>query len=1144
MLERATKLSQVYYYSFELVDGDIANAKATFVNIWESLGYTTPPEVPTFAAALGLVVLPEDQPQAARDVHAALSGEAPMFQSEYRIRHADGSIHWNLARGIVLRDAAGKPTELIGTSIDITELKRIQERNELAIVGSKTAMWDVEVDITDIPNSRIHFTNVAEILGYDRADFPETWGAGMGYFHADDGPGMIDSIIATFQNGGREWERNMRMHHKSGAVMSFLMRGVVSRDANGTPVRFTGISIEITERQHLEEQLKLAKDRLELGLRSSGLGLFDIDLSATGPDRHTAINIVEPMGYDTADNSRSGELLLYEEDKPALGAHLHAYLTGKIDKYEIEIRHRHRDGGQHWMLARGLAIRGADGSSHRLIGCMVDITERKKVESRLREAEQRFRRTFETAAVGMVITDQTARIVACNSTFEQMFGYRLDELTHLTFAGMSVDSVEYEAHQFGELLAGRIEHFSVEKRYRRKDGSILCAHVTISAAMRDEHGHATEILGVMSDITERVAMEKTLRDAEQRFRRTFENAAVGMAITDPDANFIELNDRLCRFYGYPKEEAQHFRIEHRSLDGTDEERRKLREVVEGREETFTVDKRFRRKDGQIVWHQLTASATLRDESGRATEMLGIVQNITERKTLEIELQAAREAAESANRAKDQFLAHVSHEIRTPMNAVLGMTELAMDATGEHQRQLLQTARSAAGNLLEIINDLLDFSKIEAGKLSLHVTDFSLRALLADLLRALAPRAEAKGLALRHDLDPATPDVLRGDEGRLRQVLMNLLGNALKFTPKGEAHLEVRLVDCTPEHAVLAFAVRDTGIGIAPDKQETIFRAFEQGDASTTRTYGGTGLGLTISAQLADLMGGGITLSSEVGRGSRFVLTVPFAIGSAEAIVERRVEPPSTPRRTFVPRVLVAEDNELNVAVVREILNRRSCRAAYANTGRAALSLLDRNSYDLLLLDLHMPELDGFGVVRAIREREQATGGHLPIIALTARSGEKDREEALAAGMDDFLSKPIEVDALWSTIDRVLALYPPPPRPASLLDREVITRVSGGRADVFARLVGVLQNTLPGQIARGRTAFEEHDFDRLRDAAHRLHGTLAAFSSVAGEVALDLEDASTRSEATRCRELLGQLDQMSGQLLDVTRTLSYEDLDRL
>src|SRR5262249_54156544 len=260
-----------------------------------------------------------------------------------------------------------------------------------------------------------------------------------------------------------------------------------------------------------------------------------------------------------------------------------------------------------------------------------------------------------------------------------------------------------------------------------------------------------------------------------------------------------------------------------------------------------------------------------------TRLIGTTSDITKLKQIEGELHRARTAAESANRAKDEFLANVSHEIRTPMNAILGMTELALDAApSEHQRHLLSTVRSAAKNLLTIINELLDFSKIESGNLTLDRADFSLRAAVGDTLRALAVRAHRNGLELLCRVRPEVPDALVGDAGRLRQVLMNLVGNAIKFTPRGEVEVDVEAEQTTETEVTVALTVRDTGIGIAREKQVAIFRAFEQEDSSTTRKYGGTGLGLTISAQLASLMGGKITVQSAPGCGSTFRFTARLA----------------------------------------------------------------------------------------------------------------------------------------------------------------------------------------------------------------------------------------------------------------------------
>ena len=314
--------------------------------------------------------------------------------------------------------------------------------------------------------------------------------------------------------------------------------------------------------------------------------------------------------------------------------------------------------------------------------------------------------------------------------------------------------------------------------------------------------------------------------------------------------------------------------------------------------SYQEEKRLLRKDGSPVWINLFVSLQ-RDAAGQPAHSIGVIEDISERKRLEEEARRAKEAAEAANRAKDEFLANVSHEIRTPMNAILGMTDLALDTPlTDDQRQCLRTVKSAADNLLGIINDLLDFSKIEAGKLELDPADFSLRAAVGDTLRALAVRAHTKGLELVCHVQPDVPDALVGDAGRLRQVLLNLVGNAIKFTDEGEVVVRVEAAGDPARRGRRSgcdFTVRDTGIGIPQDKQESIFRAFEQEDTSTTRKYGGTGLGLTIAARLVALMGGAITVDSEPGRGSTFAFTARFGLQPHARGADRRAAAGPSPQ---------------------------------------------------------------------------------------------------------------------------------------------------------------------------------------------------------------------------------------------------------
>ena len=435
------------------------------------------------------------------------------------------------------------------------------------------------------------------------------------------------------------------------------------------------------------------------------------------------------------------------------------------------------------------------------------------------------------------------------------------------------------------------------------------------------------------------------------------------------------------------------------------------------------------RDGRVVWFQCEAKM-VRRKDGRPWFIHGVGFDVTEIKVAQQSLETLLEAAQTAVRTKNEFLANMSHEIRTPINGIMGMAHLALETQlNPEQTGYLRTVSASADSLLEIVNDILDFSKIESHQLDLQNVEFDPRQCIDEAMRQLAIRAREKGLKITSHVVSGLPKRLVGDARRLRQVLTQVVGNAIKFTEAGEVALRVEEEAGPADQVRLHFQVRDTGIGIAREKRETIFAPFYQADGSSTRKHGGTGLGLTIASRLVQMMGGRLWVESELGTGSTFHFTAGFGVAAAprEAAVaqEQAAASAGTPR---VLRILVVEDNPVNRKVAVGILQKRGHRVQTAENGLEALRALETALFDVVLMDIQMPEMDGLQATTAIREMERASGAHLPIVAMTAHAMKGDREICLAAGMDAYITKPILPKELFATLHDVVPLPPSDQRP--------------------------------------------------------------------------------------------------------------------
>ena len=887
-----------------------------------------------------------------------------------------------------------------------------------------------------------------------------------------------------------------------------------------------------------------------------------------------------------------------------------------------------------------------------------DISERRSASAALADSEQRYRLVVENLSEVVFQMDAARTWTYLNRAWEDFTHFQVSE----SLGRPAVEFIPEEDRPrfielFRSLLEGEAESARSEVRYLTRSGQSRWAELVVRV-LKDASGKVTGFAGSATDMHDRRQAEEQLRDQLRFVQDLIEVIPNPIYFKDPEGKYIGFNKAFGTFFGIkrqawigktlfdllpPEEAAWH----------QEQDEKLMREGGVQIHEAELHD-----RNGQA--HDALYHKTLFNKSdGSPAGVLGIITDITERKHFEAELLRAKVTAEMANRAKSDFLANMSHEIRTPMNAIIGMTDLVLDTPlAAEQAEYLRMVKSSADALLTIINEILDFSKIEAGKLDLEKIPFSLRDGVGMSVRTLSQRAIEKGLDLRYEVHCCVPDSLSGDPHRLRQVLINLISNALKFTAKGEVVVSVRPLEVRGETATLAFSVRDTGIGIDAEKQKLIFDAFSQADSSTTRRYGGTGLGLAISTKLVQYMGGELTVDSQPGQGSTFRFTARFALAPISAAHKAHLEtldalpvlvvddnaanrqmlidmlknwrmkpvgadsavdaydalaesarrgrpfrivlldsrmpdmdgfsaapmlrdregatPPALLMLTsagergdaarcrelgiagylmkpvvqselldaimtalgapaddggqaLITRhslreskrrlnILLAEDNPVNRTLAVRVLEKLGHTVSVATDGTEAVDRIKSaaDGFDAVLMDVQMPMMGGFEATQAIRDWEAAQGAsrRTPIIAMTAHAMSGDRERCLEAGMDDYVSKPIQTSALVEALARVETDRPdaptplasaPPPTVAGIYDRERVLDNVGGDLDLLRQIAGMFLDDYPGALTDLDRAVAGGVADKLYSVAHSIKGTVANFGAdkaVAAAIALE------------------------------------------
>jgi PAS domain S-box-containing protein len=1006
---------------------------------------------------------PDDKTTILDTLQRFLASETPVYENDHRLRCGDGTYKWMHTRGRTMERAAdGRPLRIVGTYVDIDARKAVEaalheSEEQLRRVAARMPGVVYEFLLRPDGTMGMPYSSIGmeKLFRVSPEEIREDGVRAFKHLDPDAFEEVRQSIMRSAQTL-TPWRQELPMLFPDGERRWLQGESMPERQPDGS-ILWQGFVSDVTERKRVEIALRESEERLrEITARVPG-AVYQLKLDTDGritiPYASDAIRQVLRV---TPEEVRENGILPLDYVDSETRARIMASIDESartLEPFLEEMLMTFPDGAQHWVRGEAMPVREEDGAVV-WTTFVADITERKQIDLALRASDERLRR-IASRVPGVVFEfwvkpDGSLSVPYASEAIREVFRVEPGDVIEDAAPLLA----QYHLDDVGPLRAAiegsarTLEPMKADYRLREtQDGEVRWVHID-AAPMREADG-SVHFHGVATDVTAAKRSEAIIRREKAFVEALVQNLVTPTLVLDSNGSVRVWNRALEVLTGVSA--AQVVGTREHGLLFYGKARPMMADIVlagniEEYAELYAKLQVLEHIPGGFYsenWvtlrgdtHYLSgAAAPIYHDDGTLAAVVQTIHDLTDRQHLQAELEQARDEALSATRAKSAFLANMSHEIRTPMNGVIGMTGLLLDTgLNAEQREYAETIRTSGEHLLALINDILDFSKIEAGRLELEVIDFDLWEVLEDVAGALALRSNQQGLDFVCLAEPDVPPLLRGDPGRLRQMLINLAGNAIKFTSAGEVVVRGSLVAETATAATIRFDVHDTGIGIAPERVGELFQAFTQADASTTRQFGGSGLGLVICKQLAELMGGSIDVESEPGRGSTFWFT---AVMERQAAAEQ--VPASQGETLAGSRILVVDDNATNRRLLEVLLKRWGCRYDEAASGAEALIRLraaatEGDPYRLALLDMQMPEMDGRQLARHIKA--DAALAATPLVLLTSMGLSSDFRRVAAGDFMEYLNKPLRQSALHDCLVNVLsgnvdaALVDPAPPMAS------------------------------------------------------------------------------------------------------------------